>query len=114
MEAEAQALRAYLNMVLLAVLAAGPLHGYGVIVALRDSSGGRFTLTASTVYPALHRLEHFGLITSTWTLDGGRHRRAYRLTPAGEDKLSTERRAWLDFVAAVGVLLEPRLTAQAP
>ena len=107
MEAAAHALRAHLHMVLLAVLADGELHGYAVIAALRDSSGGRFEPSEGTVYPALHRLEHLGLLISSWSLADGRHRRAYRLTAAGRDKLGAERRAWLDFVTAVNGVLEP-------
>ena len=101
-------------MILLAVLAGRALHGYAVIAALRDGSGGRFELSEGAVYPALHRLEHLGLITSSWSVVDGRHRRVYRLTPAGRDKLSADRRAWLDFVAAVNGLLEPRSLPSCP
>jgi len=106
-EAEGQALRAHLTMILLAVLADGALHGYAVIAAVRHSSGDRFVLSDGMVYPALHRLEHLGLITSSWSRADGRQRRVYSLTPGGRDKLSADRRAWLDFVAAVNGLLEP-------
>ena len=106
MGAQAQAVRAHLNMLLLAVLERDPLHAYAVREALREGSGGRFDLSDGTVYPALRRLEHLGLVTSSWSVVDGRHLRIYRLTPAGRDKLSADRNAWREFVAAITGLLE--------
>jgi DNA-binding PadR family transcriptional regulator len=108
MKAEAQALKGHLDVLLLATLEAGPLHGYAVKEALRDGSGGRFDLPTGTVYPALHRLAEAGLITGTWSVVDGRRRRTYRLTPAGRRRLHHDRSAWHDFAAAVTGLLEPR------
>ena len=51
---------------LLSVLSSGPAHGYAIISALRDRSGGTFDLPEGTIYPALHRLEDAGLLASTW------------------------------------------------
>jgi len=104
---EAQALKGHLDTLLLAVLDSGPRHGYAVIEALREDSGGRFDLPTGTVYPALHRLEHAGLVTSTWSVVDGRRRRTYGLTPAGQAQLHTERATWRDFAATITSLLEP-------
>jgi DNA-binding PadR family transcriptional regulator len=93
-------------MILLAVLAGGNLHAYAVIAALRQRSGGRFEFSEGTAYPALHRLEHLGLITSSWSAAEGKQRRVYGLTPAGQDKLAADRGAWLDYVTAVNGLLD--------
>jgi DNA-binding PadR family transcriptional regulator len=106
--AEDQVIRGQLNMLLLAVLQAGPRHPSGVREALRQYSGGRLDLPAATVNPALRRLEHLGLVTSAWSVIEGSHRRTYRLTPAGQDKLSGDRFAWGQFAAVVTRLLEPR------
>jgi DNA-binding PadR family transcriptional regulator len=94
---------------LLAILERGPRHGYSIIESLRASSGGQFDLPTGTVYPALHRLERAGLIHAHWDENGGRKRRVYELTAAGQRALSTERESWHDFSAAVTTLLTPGL-----
>ena len=59
-------LKGHLDLLLLAVLAGGRAHGYTVISALRQRSEGTFDLPEGTVYPALHRLEDAGLLSSSW------------------------------------------------
>ena len=86
---------------LLAVLEAGPTHGYAVIEALRATSGGTFDLPTGTVYPALHRLQRLGLVASTWSDGPGRQRRVYKLTAAGRRALTQQRSAWHEFAGAV-------------
>ncbi len=102
----AEALKGHLDGMILAVLAAGPCHGYGVIDALRTESGGRFDLPKGTIYPALHRLERAGLIDGRWSDGNGRRRRTYELTAAGRRRLGAERRSWREFAAGVGALLD--------
>jgi PadR family transcriptional regulator PadR len=103
------ALRGHLDMLVLAVLAEAPLHGYAVIEALRERSGDAFDLPEGTVYPVLHRLERAGLLASEWDENTARRRRTYRLTRAGSKTFEVERVAWEDFVAAVGrVVRGPR------
>ena len=58
-------LKGHLDLLLLAVLAEAPAHGYLVIDRLRQASGGTFDLPEGTVYPALHRLERAGLLDSS-------------------------------------------------
>lgn len=101
-------LKGHLDALLLAVLAAGPQHGYAVIEALRTGSDGALDLPTGTVYPALHRLERAGLITSDWETVGGRRRRAYRLTPAGLAALGEQRAVWEQFSTAVTTILGGR------
>jgi len=103
----AETLKGHLDGLLLAVLEAGPLHGYAVIQAVRAGSGGAFDLPTGTVYPALHRLERAGLVRASWSVVGGRRRRAYQLTPAGRRALAGERAAWQTFATAVSALLDP-------
>jgi PadR family transcriptional regulator, regulatory protein PadR len=110
----AETLKGHLDGLLLATLEAGPLHGYGVIEALRIRSGGAFDLPSGTIYPALHRLERTGLIKSSWSTHAGRRRRSYALTSAGRTALAQERRSWRDFSAAVtGLLEQPPRPAEA-
>jgi PadR family transcriptional regulator PadR len=101
-------LKGHLDALLLAVLEPGPRHGYAVIEALRDGSGGALNLPTGTVYPALHRLERAGLIASDWQTVGGRRRRAYHLTAAGRVALTQQRAVWEQFSGAVTALLTGR------
>lgn len=100
MQVEAQALKELLNMLLLAVLADRSLHGYAVVDALKQC-GHQFEIAERAVYPALHRLEHLGLVTSSWSVVGGRSRRTYGITTAGRDRLHSDRRVWEEFATAV-------------
>ncbi|GAA1816249.1 helix-turn-helix transcriptional regulator [Luedemannella flava] len=101
------ALRGHLDALLLAVLEAGPLHGYAIIEALQERSGGALALPTGTVYPALRRLERAGHVAGTWSTVGGRERRTYELTDAGRRVLADERSAWRDFTATIGAVLGP-------
>lgn len=92
-------------MLLLAILATGPAHGYALVERLRDGSGGRFDLPEGTVYPALHRLEATGLLSSRFSEVGGRRRREYVLTKRGRSVLATRRDEWAGFVASVQAIL---------
>jgi DNA-binding PadR family transcriptional regulator len=110
----AEALKGHLDGMLLAVLEAGPRHGYAIMEALRAGSSGQFDLPTGTVYPALHRLERAGLVQASWSSDSGRRRRSYQLTAAGRHALDTERSTWRDFSAAVTALLQPAPPAVSP
>ena len=104
---KAETLKGHLDGLLLAALEAGPRHGYAIMEALRAGSGGQFDLPTGTIYPALRRLERAGLIQGTWTEAGGRRRRVYQLTPAGQRALDAERGTWRQFSVAVTALLQP-------
>ena len=97
-------LKGHLDALILAVLSAGPLHGYAVIEALKHRSGGRLALPEGTVYPALHRLERAGLLASEWS-ETGRRRRVYRLTSRGERELGVRRERWRDFATTIEAVL---------
>ncbi|MFD5829043.1 PadR family transcriptional regulator [Lentzea sp. NPDC060358] len=99
------ALRGHLDALLLATLDGRQLHGYAIIEALQQGSGGALDLPTGTVYPALRRLERAGHVVSDWSTVGGRKRRTYRLTPAGQKALHAERSAWREFTTVIdGVL----------
>jgi PadR family transcriptional regulator, regulatory protein PadR len=101
----ADALKGHLDSILLAALEAGPLHGYAIMETLRMRSRERFDLPTGTVYPAMHRLERAGLITSDWSTVSGRRRRTYRLTDAGRRRLQDERASWRRFSRTIATLL---------
>jgi PadR family transcriptional regulator, regulatory protein PadR len=88
-------------MLLLAIISDSPSHGYAVIEELRRRSDEAFDLPEGTVYPALHRLDRAGLLTSSWSSVGGRRRRVYRISPKGGRVLERQRGEWSDFVSAV-------------
>ena len=104
----AEELKGHLDAVLLAALEDGPRHGYAMMEALKQSTGGRLDLPTGTIYPALRRLEQAGLITGSWSVVGGRRRREYRLTAAGRRALSGRRADWREFAATVSAALEGR------
>ncbi len=97
--------RGHVDLLLLAVLADDPAHGYRIIERLRERSGGIFDLQEGTVYPALHRLEKEGCLRSSWAQEAGRRRRIYRLTSRGRAELAADRERWRRFSGAVGGVL---------
>ncbi|MFF7453490.1 PadR family transcriptional regulator [Kitasatospora sp. NPDC008115] len=101
------AVRGHLDGLLLAVLESGPLHGYAIITAVQQRSGGALELRTGTIYPALNRLERVGLLAGSWQSAGERRRRCYELTEAGRRTLAGERTAWQEFTAAIGSVLNP-------
>ncbi len=99
-------LRGHLELLLLGALhATGPAHGYALIAALRERSDGTFHLPEGTVYPALHRLERDGLVASEWEVGAPRRRRVYRLTAEGSAALQAKRREWTAFANGVQAIL---------
>lgn len=99
-------LKGHLDAIVLAALEAGPAHGYAIIETIKSGSGSTFDLPEGTVYPALHRLEQAGLLSSAWTAPpSGRRRRMYSLTKAGTAALAERRKAWNRFSQAVETLL---------
>jgi PadR family transcriptional regulator, regulatory protein PadR len=100
-----EVLKGHVDLLLLATLRRGPLHGYGVVEKLRGTSEGAFDLAEGTVYPALYRLESAGLLASRWTSLSGRRRRVYRLTRRGREELARERKEWKQFARAIEAVL---------
>jgi len=100
-----ESLKGHLDLLVLAVLADGPRHGYAIIEQLRERSGEVFDLAEGTVYPVLHRLERAGVLRSEWSEAGGRRRRTYELTAPGRAKLEAERVTWHQFSNAVAAVV---------
>ena len=79
-----------LDLLILKVVAPGPLHGYGIAQRLQQLSRDVLQVTQGSLYPALHRLENRGLLASEWTQsDTGRDAKFYRLTPKGRRQLAS-------------------------
>lgn len=102
---KADTLRGHLDAMLLAVLESEPLHGYAIIEALKERSGGELDVPTGTVYPALRRLERNGFLRSAWSNVGGRERRTYSLTGAGTRELAAQRGQWRQTANTIGAVL---------
>jgi len=100
-----ETLKGHLDLLVLAALKSGPLHGYAVIQALRERSEEAFDLPEGTVYPVLHRLERVGLLSSNWDDETGRRRRVYQLTKAGRRAMRQRTEDWLSFARAVSAVV---------
>lgn len=99
-------LKGHLDLILLAALEGEPAHGYGIIRAIDELTGGTFDLAEGTIYPALQRLETAGHLASAWETVGGRRRRVYRLTTPGQRELARRRQQWGQFALAMTRLVE--------
>ena len=106
-------LQGTLDMLVLRTLAMGPLHGYGIAQAIRQTTEEAIQVEAGSLYPSLQRLELQGLVTAKWEVSERQQRmRIYRLTAAGRKRLHAEMSQWEDFVRAVSMVLRPRPTEE--
>ena len=95
MPSVAQLLPGTLDVLILKAVSLGRLHGYGVLLRIGQISGGALLIQQGTLYPALYRLEHQGLIESEWgTSDNGRRAKYYGITAAGRKRLGEETTSW--------------------
>ncbi len=100
------ALRGSLDLLVLKTLSLSPMHGWGISQRVQQISAGELEVNQGSLYPALQRLEKFGLITSEWGVtDNNRQARYYRLTPAGRKALGSELQSWKRFAAALDAVL---------
>ena len=96
-----ETVKGYLDVLLLAELARGPGHGYALIERLRERSDGTFDFPEGSIYPALHRLEGSGLLTSRWSTGRARKRRIYSMRRSGRTALKDHLREWRLFARAM-------------
>jgi len=100
-------LQGALDMVILNTLVLGPNHGWGIQQRIRQVSRDALSVSQGSLYPALHRLEAGGLVSSEMTVsDNNRKARVYRLTAAGRRRLNTETADWREFSLAIRRLLQ--------
>ena len=101
-------LQGTLDMLILRTLQWGPQHGHGVGQAIRRSSADLLKIERVSLYPALHRLEAQGLISSEWkSSEQNRRAKYYRLTAAGKKHLIVERSKWDLLVKTIGQVMSP-------
>ena len=102
MPSAAQLLPGTLDVLILKAVSLGRLHGYGVLLRIGQISGGALLIQQGTLYPALYRLEHQGLIKSEWgTSDNGRRAKYYGITAAGRKRLGEETASWNSLAEAM-------------
>ena len=95
-----------MNLLILKALRRGPMHGYGITSLIQQVSEDVLEIEEGSLYPALHKMEHEGWITSQWALsDTNRRVRYYKLTPKGERQLATEEREYRRVSAAIAKAL---------
>jgi PadR family transcriptional regulator PadR len=95
-----------LDLLILKVIALGPVHGYAIAQRLEQVSRGVVQVPEGSLYPALHRLENRGLLAADWKeTETGREAKFYRLTRKGLKQLETETADWQRLIGAIGLIL---------
>ena len=95
-----------LDMLILKAVSLGPLHGYGVLIRIQQISGHQLEVPQGSLYPALYRLQHGGLIASEWgESENNRKARYYRLTAAGKRRLQAETAHWNRMAGVIASIL---------
>lgn len=95
-----------LDMLILKAVSLMPLHGYGVLLRIRQISGNALDIPQGSLYPALYRLEHQGLIAAEWgQSDNNRRAKYYTLTATGRRRLREEAAGWNRLAAAIDAAL---------
>jgi PadR family transcriptional regulator, regulatory protein PadR len=103
---QADALRGTLDLLVLKTLTVGPMHGWGIGEAIQEVTRGVLDVNQGSLYPALQRMEHRGVIRSEWGVsENGRRARFYSITASGRRALNAETDSWRRFAAAVEVVL---------
>jgi transcriptional regulator len=99
-------LQGTLDMLILQVVAAGPVHGYAIAQRLQQMSRDILQVQQGSLYPALHRLESRGWLQAEWnTTETGREAKFYSLTKGGRKQLNAERAGWERMSEAISLVL---------
>jgi transcriptional regulator len=97
-----------LDLLILQVVAAGPIHGYAIAQRLQLLSRDVVQVPQGSLYPALHRLENRGFLTASWKAsETGRESKFYRLTTKGRRELDEQASKWARLTDAIGLILKP-------
>lgn len=99
-------LQGTLDLLVLKVLALGPLHGYGISQRIRQISKEALQVPQGSLYPALHRLEKKGWLAATWDeSETGRPAKFYKLSAKGRKQLAQEEENWQRLSDAITLIL---------
>ncbi len=100
-------LQGTLDMLILKIVALGPVHGYGISLRIRQISKEVLQVQQGSLYPALHRLEKRGWIDAQWSeSENGRQAKFYKLSAKGRKQLVAEESNWHRLAGAVTMILE--------
>ena len=106
-ESKLDLLQGTVDLLILRILQAGPLHGWGISERIQQISEDVLRVNQGSLYPALHWLEHQGWIKAEWGVSElGRRARFYKLTAAGRKQLEVETKTWARMAGAIGRVLE--------
>ena len=95
-----------LDMLILKAVSLKPLHGYGVLLRIRQISRDALEIPQGSLYPALYRLEHQELIAAEWgQSENNRRAKYYTLTASGRRRLREEMAGWKRLASAIAVAL---------
>lgn len=96
-----------LDLLILKIVALGPVHGYAIAQRLQQVSRDVVQVPQGSLYPALHRLERQRLLVADWReTETGREAKFYRITAAGRAALDTEAASWQRLAQAIGLILK--------
>ena len=99
-------LQGTLDMLILRTLVLGPAHGHTIARVIEHTSEDILQIAQGSLYPALHRLEHRGWLTSYWgASENNRKAKFYKLTAAGRRQLASETNRWQERVTAIARVL---------
>jgi PadR family transcriptional regulator, regulatory protein PadR len=99
-------LQGTLDLLILKVVALGPVHGYGISQRIRQISDSALRVQQGSLYPALHRLEERGWLAADWgESENGRQAKFYRLSAKGRRQLASEEETWNRLSNAVALIL---------
>jgi PadR family transcriptional regulator PadR len=97
-----------LDLLILQTLQWGPQHGHGIGLAIRTSSEDLLQVEHGSLYPALHRLESRGWLSSEWKMsEANRRAKYYKITPQGKKQLLEEQSRWKQLVRTVARTMKP-------
>ena len=103
---EAELLQGTLDMLILKIVALGPIHGYGIVQRILQISKESLQVRQGSLYPALHRLEKRNWLKAEWkTTEGGREAKYYSLTKSGRQQLEVETQSWERLCSAISLIL---------
>jgi PadR family transcriptional regulator PadR len=104
-EGRVELLKGTLDMLILKVVALGPIHGYAIAQRIQQISRDFFQLQQGSLYPALHRLEDRGWLKAEWkSTETGREAKFCALTPKGQKQLEAEVKSWEQLTDAVALI----------
>lgn len=94
-------------MIVLKTLALGEMHGYAIASRIQQMSSDLLRVEEGSLYPALHRMEQDGWISSHWAqTESNRRARFYTITKAGQQQLEQELESWHRITRGVSLVLE--------